>query len=68
MAGFNQAQHIEYASDLGKYFNNAVKQDVYFEPKAMIQETPLLVGIDGQRKMSKSYGNDIPLFGAPKDV
>ncbi|MCA2961255.1 MAG: tryptophan--tRNA ligase [Silvanigrellales bacterium] len=66
--GKDQAQHLEYASDMGKSFNAATKKNVYFEPKALIQETPLLVGIDGERKMSKSYNNDIPLFGAAKDA
>lgn len=66
--GKDQAQHLEYASDIGKSFNATVKKNVYFEPKALIQETPLLVGIDGERKMSKSYNNEIPLFGSPKEV
>jgi tryptophanyl-tRNA synthetase len=66
--GKDQAQHLEYCSDMGKLFNNAVQSEVFHEPLAMIQETPLLVGIDGQRKMSKSYGNDIPLFATSKEV
>jgi tryptophanyl-tRNA synthetase len=34
-------------------------------PEALITEAPILPGDDG-RKMSKSYGNTIPLFAPPK--
>lgn len=66
--GKDQAQHLEYASDMVKLFNNAVGHPVLFEPKALIQETPLLIGIDGERKMSKSYGNHLPLFAPKKEI
>ncbi|NBO39279.1 tryptophan--tRNA ligase [bacterium] len=66
--GKDQLQHLEYASDMVKLFNNAVGRPVLFEPKALVQETQLLIGIDGERKMSKSYGNHIPLFAAKKDI
>ncbi|MEY3901990.1 MAG: hypothetical protein RL189_1296 [Pseudomonadota bacterium] len=66
--GKDQSQHLEYASDMVKLFNNAVGRPVLFEPKALIQETPLLIGIDGERKMSKSYGNHLPLFAPKKDI
>lgn len=66
--GKDQSQHIEFASDMGKSFNNAVGQLVFKEPKALIQkESPLVPGIDG-RKMSKSYNNHIPLFATKKEV
>jgi len=67
--GKDQAQHLEYASDMVKLFNNMVGADVYLEPKPLTQEeTPLLVGVDGERKMSKSYGNTIPLFAPKKEI
>ena len=66
--GKDQAQHLEYASDLGKMFNNSMKKNVFKEAKALIQDTPLLPGIDGERKMSKSYNNYIPVFGDLKDA
>lgn len=65
--GKDQSQHLEYASDMARMFNNLVHTDVFVEPKAMIQEVPLLPGLDG-RKMSKSYNNTIPLFAPRKDV
>ncbi len=66
--GKDQAQHLEYASDMANYFNNVVKQQVFSEPKAIIQETPSLVGTDGERKMSKSYDNVIPVFSTKKEL
>jgi tryptophanyl-tRNA synthetase len=67
--GKDQAQHIEYASDMAKSFKAAVEKDCYVEPKARINsETPLLLGIDGERKMGKSYNNHIPMFASKKEV
>lgn len=67
--GKDQAQHIEYASDMVKLFNNMVeKEDVLFEPKPFVQDLPLLIGVDGEKKMSKSYNNTIPLFAPKKEV
>jgi len=66
--GSDQDQHIEYASDMAKLFNNAVGKPVFREPKGVAQEVPLLIGTDGERKMSKSYDNYIPLFAPKKDV
>lgn len=67
--GSDQAQHLEYASDMAKLFNNAVGKDVLKEAKPLIREaTALIVGTDGERKMSKSYDNYIPLFAPKKDV
>jgi tryptophanyl-tRNA synthetase len=66
--GKDQAQHLEYASDMAKLFNNLVGVDVYLEPQAVIQETPTLMGIDGERKMSKSYHNTIPVFASKKEL
>jgi tryptophanyl-tRNA synthetase len=66
--GKDQAQHLEYMSDMAKLFNNAVGKEVFKEAKPLIQDTPLLIGIDGEKKMSKSYDNHIPLFGDKKEI
>ena len=65
--GKDQAQHLEYASDMVKLFNNAMQTPVFTEPKALIQNDPTLLGTDG-RKMSKSYNNVIPLFATKKEI
>ncbi|MFA9485645.1 MULTISPECIES: tryptophan--tRNA ligase [unclassified Moraxella] len=60
--GKDQVQHIEMARDIAGTFNFKYKS-LFVQPNAVVDEnTPLLTGLDG-RKMSKSYGNTIPLFG-----
>lgn len=66
--GQDQAQHLEYTSDIVKLFNNAVGKDVYKEPKPLVQSTSLVIGTDGEKKMSKSYDNYVPLFGPKKEI
>jgi tryptophanyl-tRNA synthetase len=60
--GRDQIQHIEMARDIAGTFNHKYKE-LFTLPTAMVDDDmPLLTGLDG-RKMSKSYGNTIPLFG-----
>ena len=62
--GRDQVQHIEMARDMGNSFNH-LYGELFTLPEAEIDEAvALLPGLDG-RKMSKSYGNTIPLF-APR--
>ncbi len=59
--GKDQKQHVEMARDIAKYFNKKYGYTLVV-PNEMIEEsTATIVGLDG-RKMSKSYGNQIPLF------
>jgi len=59
--GKDQAQHMEIARDIAARFNH-VYGETFVLPEALIDDTtPTLPGLDG-RKMSKSYGNTIPLF------
>ncbi len=59
--GKDQKQHLEVARDLAIKFNNQYG-DTFVLPEPAISETTAIVpGIDGQ-KMSKSYGNTIPIF------
>lgn len=60
--GRDQIQHIEMARDIAGTFNHKYKP-LFTLPHAVVDDDmPLLTGLDG-RKMSKSYGNTIPLFG-----
>lgn len=67
--GKDQIQHIEFAQDMATYFNQAFapKAPVLRRPEARLSSTPYVPGIDGQ-KMSKSYGNTIPLFESGKKL
>ena len=60
--GADQRQHVEYAREAAAKFNLAFGQ-TFKEPQEKINEDIAAVpGVDG-KKMSKSYGNTIPLFG-----
>jgi tryptophanyl-tRNA synthetase len=60
--GKDQKQHLEMCRDIAMKFNNTFG-DTFVVPEPKIQENVAVVpGTDGQ-KMSKSYGNTIPLFG-----
>jgi len=66
--GKDQVQHIEMAQDMATYFNQtfaSAEQPVLRRPEARLSETPYVPGLDGE-KMSKSYGNTIPLFAEGK--
>lgn len=55
----NQA-HVELSREIARRFNNLYGQ-TFPEPEALIGEVPVLIGTDGQSKMSKSIGNAIYL-------
>ncbi|EWC49728.1 tryptophanyl-tRNA synthetase [Xanthomonas citri pv. glycines str. 8ra] len=64
--GRDQIQHIEMARDFAQRFNHVYGREFFTLPEAVIDEqVSTLPGLDG-RKMSKSYGNTIPLF-APRE-
>jgi len=63
--GKDQIQHVEIARDIALKFNNQYG-DVFVLPEFRVDENVATVpGIDGQ-KMSKSYGNTIPIFSEEK--
>ncbi len=65
--GQDQKQHIEYAREIAAKFNNQYGQ-TFKEPKEKILASAAIVpGTDG-KKMSKSYGNTIPLFGSKDEI
>lgn len=65
--GEDQRQHLEYAREAAAKFNNAYGQ-TFKEPKELInKEIAVIPGTDG-KKMSKSYGNTIPLFGTKDEI
>ncbi|GHV84545.1 tryptophan--tRNA ligase [Spirochaetia bacterium] len=66
--GKDQVQHIEMAQDIAQSINANYKQEVLRVPQPAVQENSAVVpGLDG-RKMSKSYGNTIPLFAPEKNL
>jgi tryptophanyl-tRNA synthetase len=66
--GQDQKQHIEYTRDTAEKFNRVFKMDVFKLPEAHIMpDVAVVPGTDGQ-KMSKSYGNVIPLFASRENL
>ncbi|HEX5048851.1 MAG TPA: tryptophan--tRNA ligase [Gammaproteobacteria bacterium] len=65
--GKDQKQHVEMARDVAQRFNHHFGE-TFVLPEAVIgEDVATLSGLDG-RKMSKSYGNTIPLFASEKDL
>src|SRR5258706_8594573 len=58
--GRGNQSHVELAREMARRFNN-LYGEVFPEPDSIIGDVPLLVGTDGQSKMSKSVGNAIYL-------
>ncbi|MDO6683000.1 tryptophan--tRNA ligase [Oceanobacter sp. 5_MG-2023] len=68
--GKDQIQHVEMARDIAQRFNHiyANKAPILTLPDYVVSDqVAVLQGLDG-RKMSKSYGNTIPLFLPEKQL
>jgi tryptophanyl-tRNA synthetase len=59
--GKDQQQHVEMAQDMAQSFNAAFGKEVFPRPEWRFSKGPVVPGLDGA-KMSKSYGNAIPIF------
>ncbi len=64
--GKDQVQHLEMARDIAQRFNHHYGELLVL-PEVVVSEQAVLSGLDG-RKMSKSYGNTIPLFETEKKL
>lgn len=56
--GKDQLAHLEISRDIARRFNHVYQTDLFAEPRPLLTETPMLIGLDG-RKMGKSYNNAI---------
>jgi tryptophanyl-tRNA synthetase len=65
--GEDQMAHLEISRDIARRFNRLFEKDVFVDPRPLLTQTPVVLGLDG-RKMSKSYGNDIKLADGPEAV
>ena len=65
--GRDQIQHIEMARDIAQRFNHHYGEHFVLPEAQVDKEMAILQGLDG-RKMSKSYGNTIPLFSTEKQL
>ncbi len=65
--GRDQVQHVEMAREIADKFNNTYGETFKRPKELIVKEMEIVPGIDG-RKMSKSYGNVIPLFGTEEEL
>ena len=65
--GRDQVPHIELSREIARRFNNFFG-DTFPEPQVKLTESPLLLGLDGQAKMSKTLDNHLDLAANSDDT
>jgi len=65
--GRDNIAHVEVTREIARRFNHLYGETLPI-PEGMVGEVPILVGTDGQAKMSKSLNNAIFLSDGPKEV
>jgi tryptophanyl-tRNA synthetase len=65
--GLDQKQHLEIARDIAEVINQTYGPTLKLPEPRIEERVQTIPGLDG-RKMSKSYGNTIPLFLEPKKL
>ena len=63
--GKDQLPHLELSRKIARRFNEKYK-NMFPEPDALLSETPVILGLDGNQKMSKSRNNAI-FLGSTED-
>lgn len=61
--GLDQKQHIEITRDIAEAFNRNYGKTLKIPEGIITEDMQSIPGIDG-RKMSKSYGNTLPIFAS----
>jgi tryptophanyl-tRNA synthetase len=65
--GEDQLPHLELAREIVRRFNS-LYGFVFPEPQAKLTSFPLVLGLDGVQKMSKSYDNHIEIAASPQEI
>ncbi len=65
--GADQKQHVEITRDTAQKFNHIFGETFKLPEAKILADVAVVTGIDG-RKMSKSYGNTIPLFATDAEI
>lgn len=68
--GKDQIPHLEMSRLIARRFNQrfAKKSRVFPEPHPLLSEAPMILGLDGGQKMSKSRNNAIMLGAGPDET
>jgi tryptophanyl-tRNA synthetase len=62
--GKDQLPHLELIREVVRKFNRSYAP-VFPEPRALLTETPLILGTDGKQRMSKTVGNVVGVTDEP---
>ncbi|KKT19069.1 MAG: Tryptophan-tRNA ligase [Candidatus Nomurabacteria bacterium GW2011_GWB1_43_7] len=65
--GQDQKQHLEFARDTAIKFNSTFGETFKLPEPMILEDVAVVPGTDG-KKMSKSYGNHIPLFAEYDEI
>jgi len=65
--GEDQQPHLELAREIARRFNRLFGQ-TFPEPYAELTQAPVVLGLDGVNKMSKSLDNHIELAATPEET
>jgi tryptophanyl-tRNA synthetase len=65
--GEDQLPHLELAREIVRRFNY-IFGPTFPEPQAKLTEAPIILGLDGVNKMSKSLDNEIELIASPEET
>ncbi|MCK4489593.1 MAG: tryptophan--tRNA ligase, partial [Anaerolineales bacterium] len=66
--GTDQIPHLEFAREIVRSFNYRYQTDILVEPQPKVTQIPKVLGLDGERKMSKSLNNHIELAATPEET
>jgi tryptophanyl-tRNA synthetase len=65
--GADQIQHVEVTRDVAQRFNSTYGETLHLPEAYVLDDSAKVPGTD-REKMSKSYGNIIPIFDTPKKL
>ena len=65
--GEDQLPHLELTREIARRFNHQFGS-TFPEPQAKLAPTPLILGLDGVQKMSKSLNNHVELAATPEET
>ena len=65
--GKDQIAHLELSREIVRAFNSRYGE-TFPEPQPVLTESPIILGSDGVRKMSKSLGNTIDIFASEEVI
>ena len=65
--GEDQLPHLELAREIVRRFNSLFGV-VFPEPQGKLADFPLVLGLDGAQKMSKSCNNHIEISASPREI